>query len=212
MSSSEKKRQWLSKIDHGFEMAEAFILSSGVLIMAVNTIANVFGRYVFNQSIYFTEELNEFLIVIITFMGLSYATRKGRHIRMSAVYDMLPDLSKKILMICISVLTAIMMFILAWYAFEYVAKIARRGRVTPALQIPLYITYIWVVAGFALTGIQYLLAAIKNLNFDQPEVYISYTTIDEYEDPELSEVLHLYEQGHETHNTANDNENGENKS
>jgi len=164
--------------------------------MAINTIANVFGRYLFSQSIYFTEELNEFLIVIITFMGLGYVTRKGRHIRMSAFYDMLPARSKKLLMILIAAVTAVAMFILTWYAFEYVAKIARRGRVTPSLQIPLYLTYVWVVAGFAVTGIQYLLTVVKNLNLADSDVYISYTTVDQYEDPEISEVLHLFEQDH----------------
>jgi len=188
----------LSRLDHWTGNIEMFILGWGIIIMAVNTIANVFGRYVFSQSIYFTEELNEFLIIIITFMGLGYVTRKGRHIRMSAFYDMLPARPKKILMIAIASLTAVAMFILAWYAAEYVAKIARRGRVTPALQAPLYLTYIWVVFGFALTGIQYLLTAIKNLQLSDPDVYISYSTVDQYEDPEIAEVMHLYNQDHET--------------
>lgn len=188
---------WLSTLDRFVDRAEAFILAWGVIIMATNTIANVFGRYVFSQSIYFTEELNEFLIIIITFMGLGYVTRKGRHIRMSAFYDMLPARSKKLMMILIASTTAIAMFILAWYAFEYVAKIARRGRVTPSLQLPLYLTYVWVVVGFALTGIQYVLTVVKNLNLADENVYISYTTVDQYEDPEISEVMHLYQQDHE---------------
>ncbi|WP_296055497.1 TRAP transporter small permease [uncultured Amphritea sp.] len=163
--------------------------------MAVNTIANVFGRYLFSQSIYFTEELNEFLIITITFMGLGYVTRKGRHIRMSAFYDILPLYPKKILMIIIASSTAAVMFLLTWYAAEYVMKIAHRGRVTPALQLPLYLTYLWVVIGFMLTGIQYLLTAIKNIS-PGDDVYISFTTVDRYEDPEISEVIHLYEQDH----------------
>jgi len=187
----------LARLDHWTGNIEMFILGWGIIIMAVNTIANVFGRYVFSQSIYFTEELNEFLIIIITFMGLGYVTRKGRHIRMSAFYDMLPDRPKKLLMVVIAAVTAFAMFVLAWYAAEYVAKIARRGRVTPALQAPLYMTYIWVVFGFVLTGIQYLLTAIKNLQLSDPDVYISYSTVDQYEDPEVAEVMHLYNQDHD---------------
>ncbi len=53
----------LGKIDSAIGRIEVFILSWGILLMAVNTIANVFGRYVFSQSIYFSEELNEFLIL-----------------------------------------------------------------------------------------------------------------------------------------------------
>ncbi len=187
----------LTRLDHLIDRAEGWILGWGVIIMATNTIANVFGRYVFSQSIYFTEELNEFLIIIITFMGLGYVTRKGRHIRMSAFYDLLPNRSKKLLMIVIAAVTAVAMFILAWYAFEYVEKMARRGRVTPALQVPLYMTYLWVIVGFALTGVQYVLTVVKNLDLSDDDVYISYSTVDQYEDPEISEVMHLYQQDHD---------------
>jgi len=183
-------------LDNLIGKAEMYVLGWGIIIMSLNTIANVFGRYLFSQSLYFTEELNEFLIVIITFMGLGYVTRTGRHIRMSALYDMLPARVRKLLMILIAALTALAMLALAWYAFEYVAKIAHRGRVTPALQFPLYLTYVWVVAGFVVTGIQYLLTVLRNLDLSDPNVYISFSTVDEYEDPEIAEVMHLYAQDH----------------
>ncbi|SFT39109.1 TRAP-type C4-dicarboxylate transport system, small permease component [Pseudovibrio denitrificans] len=179
----------LGKVDGIICKIEVFILSWGIIAMAVNTIANVFGRYVFHQSIYFSEELNEFLIVIITFMGLGYATRKGIHIRMSAIYDALPKKMRKILMILITIMTATMMAILTWYAVEYVAKVASRGRVTPALQVPLYLTYIWVVIGLALATLQYLLTALRNLNLAEEEIYVSYLEVDSYEDPETAAAV-----------------------
>lgn len=194
----------LTLTDKFIGKAEIYVLGWGIIIMAVNTIANVFGRYLFSQSIYFTEELNEFLIVIITFMGLGYVTRKGRHIRMSALYDLLSARNKKLLMIVIASLTALAMFTLAWYAYEYVAKLASRGRVTPALQFPLYLTYVWVVLGFAVTGIQYVLTAFRNLNLSDEDVYISFSTVDEYLDPEIAEVLHLYQQDHDIESTEQD--------
>ncbi|WP_170577755.1 TRAP transporter small permease [Ruegeria arenilitoris] len=183
----------LGKIDAVIGRIEIWILGWGVTLMAVNTIANVFGRYVFNQSIYFSEELNEFLIVIVTFMGLGYATRKGIHIRMSAIYDALPVKLRKGLMVVIATTTAIVMGALAWYAFEYVQKVASRGRITPALQLPLYLTYVWVVIGLALASFQYLLTAIRNLNFADEDVYVSYLEIDSYEDPETASAIKKFQ-------------------
>jgi C4-dicarboxylate transporter, DctQ subunit len=43
----------------------------------------------------FSEELNSILIILITFAGISYAARHGRHIRMSAIYDALPPKGRK---------------------------------------------------------------------------------------------------------------------
>lgn len=180
---------FLGRIDAAIGRVEVWILSWGIILMAANTIANVFGRYVFNQSIYFSEELNEFLIVIVTFMGLGYATRKGIHIRMSAIYDALPRRLRKTLMIVIASCTAVMLGLLAWFALEYVQKVASRGRITPALQMPLYLSYIWVVIGLALASFQYLLTALRNMNLAEEEIYVSYLEIDSYEDPETAAAI-----------------------
>jgi C4-dicarboxylate transporter, DctQ subunit len=170
----------LAAVDNGMARFEAFVLAFGVLLMAANSIANVVGRFVFAQSLYFSEELNQFLIVLVTFVGLGYAARKGRHIRMSAVYDQLSDRQRKAVMILIAAVTAMVMFVLAYYSYVYVARVAKLGKVTPSLQVPLYLTYFWVPLGFIITGIQYILTVVKNLQSD--DVYISYEQVDTYDE------------------------------
>ena len=172
----------LAAVDHGIARVEAFVLAFGVLLMAANSIANVVGRFVFSQSIYFTEELNQFLIVLVTFVGLGYAARKGRHIRMSAVYDQLSDRQRKVMMILIAGVTAAVMFVLAYYSYVYVVRVATLGKVTPSLQVPLYLTYFWVPLGFIITGIQYVMTVVKNLQSD--DIYISYEQVDSYDEGE----------------------------
>ncbi|WP_291737394.1 TRAP transporter small permease, partial [Leisingera sp. F5] len=78
---------FLGVIDSAISRIESFLLAAGVLLMAANTVANVVGRFVLGNSIFFTEELNRILIILITFAGISYAARNARHIRMSAIYD-----------------------------------------------------------------------------------------------------------------------------
>lgn len=178
----------LHRLDNGIARIEAGITGLAILAMALNTIANVLGRYVFSRSIYFSEELNEILMVTVTFVGLGYVTRKGRHIRMSALYDMVPERPRRWLMAAIALTTALAMLLLAWQAWEYVAKVAARGRLTPAMQIPLWWTYVAVVVGLALTGLQYLLAVWANLT-RREGVWISFSETDDYEDPELAALL-----------------------
>jgi TRAP-type C4-dicarboxylate transport system permease small subunit len=170
----------LAAVDTVVAKFEVWVLAYGVLLMAANSVANVAGRFLLSQSIYFSEELNQFLIVLITFVGLGYAARKGRHIRMSAIYDQLSDRNRKILMIIIAAVTSAIMFLLAYYSFEYVYRVARLGKVTPALQMPLYLTYVWVPIGIFITGLQYALTVVSNLRHS--DVYISYEEIDSYDD------------------------------
>ena len=181
-------RSALLRLDRTIAWLEAAVIGTSMLIMAANTLANVLGRYVFSQSLYFSEELNEILMVTVTFIGLGYVTRRGRHIRMSAVYDLVPVPWRRWLMAFIALTTAVAIFLLAWQAWDYVAKVAARGRLTPSLQMPLWLTYVSVVIGLALTGVQYLLAAWANLTRTNG-VWISHSETDEYEDPELTQLL-----------------------
>jgi TRAP-type C4-dicarboxylate transport system permease small subunit len=174
---------FLGTIDRVIARIEAVMLAAGVLLMALNTIANVIGRFVFAESIYFTEELNRILIVLITFAGISYAARQGRHIRMSAIYDTLPPPARKTMMIVIALVTCVFMFGLCWYAIGYIETQASRGRVLPALQIPVWITLLWVPVGFFMTGMQYALTAIKNVI--SHDIYLSTNVLEGYEDDEL---------------------------
>jgi len=172
----------LAIVDGALAWFERVMLAAGVLLMAVNTIGNVVGRFVFGQSIYFSQELNQILIVLITFVGIGYAARQGRHIRMTAIYDALPDRSRKTLMVVICVVTGLTMLALAWYAYGYVASVAASGRIFSALQLPIWWAYVWVPIGFAVTGIQYLMGAIRNLT--EPDIYLSATAIDSYDEPD----------------------------
>ncbi|TCO74038.1 TRAP-type C4-dicarboxylate transport system permease small subunit [Rhodovulum euryhalinum] len=173
----------LGTLDVGIARLESVLLAGGVLLMAVNTIANVVGRYVFQSSLFFSEELNRILIIVITFAGISYAARQGRHIRMSAIYDALPGRARKGLMIVIALVTAGFMFLLCWYSAQYLLTQAGRGRVLPALQIPVWTTLIIVPVGFFMTGLQYLLTAIKNII--SRDIYLSTVVLEGYEEDEM---------------------------
>ncbi len=173
----------LGTIDSTVSRVESVLLAAGVLLMAFNTIANVVGRFVFQYSLFFTEELNRILIILITFAGISYAARHGRHIRMSAIYDALPHSARKSFMIIIASITAIAMFALCYFSVGYILKVATSGRVLPALQLPVYWIFLWVPVGFFMTGLQYALTAIKNLV--EQDIYLSTHVLEGYDDDEV---------------------------
>lgn len=172
----------LGIIDSTIARIESVMLAAGVLLMALNTIANVVGRYIFQSSLFFSEELNSVLIVLITFAGISYAARHGRHIRMSAIFDTLPAQLRKGMMVLIAVVTAIFMLGLAWYSFGYILTLKGQGRILPAMQIPVWWMYVWVPIGFFMTGVQYLLTAVKN--FTEKDIWLSTLVLEGYEEDE----------------------------
>ena len=174
---------FLGTIDSLISRFESFALAAGVLLMAANTIANVVGRFIFQHSIFFTEELNRIIIILITFAGIGYAARHGRHIRMSAIFDSLPVATRKLLMILIAFVTSVAMFALCYFSIRYIGKVQTSGRVLPALQIPVWWIFVWVPVGFFVTGAQYLLTAIKNII--EKDVYLSTNVLEGYDETEV---------------------------
>ena len=172
----------IGMFDNAISRIESVMLALGVMLMAINTIANVVSRAI-GSTIFFSEELNRILIILITFAGIGYAARHGRHIRMSALYDALPPKTRKVLMIVITVITALTMFALCYFAVGYIAKVAKSGRVLSAMQIPVYWIYLWVPVGFFITGVQYALTALKNVV--QKDIYLSTHVLEGYEEDEI---------------------------
>jgi len=170
----------LSVLSRGLRRAEEVILAGSILVIAAATILNVFARSLFGSSLTFAEELSEFLMVLVTFVGLAYATGLGRHIRMTALYDQLGPKAKKRTMLVITGSTSALMLTLTWHAVAYVQTVYALGSVSPVLRVPLFWVYLAAPLGLGLAGVQYALAFAKNLA--REEVYLSFSVKDEYED------------------------------
>lgn len=159
---------------------EGVMLAVGVIFMTINTIAAVISRFVFNSAITFTDELNMIFIVVVTYAGLSYAARNGRHIRMSAIYDAMPPKARKVLMIVMTSVTSIFMFFLSFYTYYYIVEVYQSGRILPALGLSVFYIYLWAPVGFVMTGLQYMFTAVKNLT--ENDIYLSTYVKDGYAD------------------------------
>ncbi|AWI74720.1 C4-dicarboxylate ABC transporter permease [Parazoarcus communis] len=166
----------LRKVSRISERIEEFIVCFSIVLIMLNSTANAMGRYFFGKSIFFSEELNQFLIVSVTFIGFAYAVRKGRNIRMTAVYDSLGHRSRKVITTAISITTAMLLFYLAYKAFFYVQELKDINRLSPALEFPVYIIYSIIPIGLAMAGLQYLISFVMNLL--HREIHLSHDVIE----------------------------------
>jgi C4-dicarboxylate transporter DctQ subunit len=166
-------------------IVNAFEVWSLMLCMGVLTallIVNVIAREFF-VSIYFAEEIAEFLIIFVTFVGVSYGVRKARHIRMGAFFDMMNPKLEKIFMIAIATVSSVVMFIMAYVSYEYVITAMKRGHETGALRLPYWYFYAIMPVGFFMAGIQYIRTIIKNLT--EKDTWMSPEQQSEYEEEVL---------------------------
>jgi C4-dicarboxylate transporter DctQ subunit len=174
--------QPLSAVFRLITRAEALCLQLGILGIAASTIGNVLSRALTGDSVLLSGELNRFLIVWVTFIGIGYGASTGRHIRMTALYDALGPRAKKAAMLVICAGTSALLFAFAWLALEYVLDTVKAlGGVSPVLRVPLYWVYMAAPLGLFTGAVQYLLAFAQNLT--SSEVYVAFGKLDGYEEP-----------------------------
>ncbi len=184
-STDEKTplNKFFSQVSHiigvvinAFEVG-SLIVGVGALsaLLIINVVARELG-----QSIYFAEEMSEFLVIFTTFVGLSYGVRRARHIRMGAFLDLMPASAEKVFTIIISAVSAIVMFIMAKASYQYLLHSFNMGHTTPALRLPYWIFYVIVPLGFFMAGIQYIRTIIKN--FTEKETWMSPEQQSEYDE------------------------------
>ncbi len=174
------------RLGHIINSLEVSILVFCVAALAVLLIANVFCR-TFLQSIYFAEEISKFLVILITFTGVSYGVRKARHIRMGAFLDAMPPKLEKAFIIFISLISAITMAIMAWFSYKYLLNAMDMGHKTPALRVPTWTFYLIVPIGFGLACVQYLRTIIRN--FTESDPWQSPDQKSEYEDEKVEGMM-----------------------
>lgn len=158
-------RRWrrLIALDLALSRLEAALLIAGVLGMAAVNLANVVGRNLFDHSLSAAAELNRLLIVLVTFVGIGYAARLNRHIRMTALSGRLGGRTAAAAESLTLALTGGLLLWLAWLALGYVLRTAAVGSVTPALGIPLYLVYAVAPLGLLLGGLQFLGGALRRV-------------------------------------------------
>lgn len=169
----------LSKAVDRFEVA---ILVVSTAALAILLIINVVMRNLYH-SIHFAEELSRLFIMLITFIGTSYAARKARHIRMGALLELLPKKVEKVLIIIISIVSAFVLFLLGKLALEYVIVLYQRQTVTSSLRAPYWTFVLIAPIGLFMASFQYVRTVIKN--FQEEDVWLSPEQKGEFEDEEV---------------------------
>lgn len=173
-------------VRRGAQLLEQGILALSIVVIAVLTIANVVCRTALGFSLAFAEELSQFCMISLCFVGLSYATSQGRHIRMTAIYDLLPFAWRKALMIAICATTSLIMFALTGYAAYYVSAVYKLGGIYPATRIPYWVVYAVAPLGLLLAGMHYALAVVKNATAH--DIYVSFERSETAEDLVTQEI------------------------
>jgi len=146
-----------------------WIVISMMAVMATLVFMNVVSRYIFNHSIIWAEEVSQYLMVWVAFLGAGLALRQGRHVAIEILQDRLPSRARRMTRHLVALLLILFMGILIVLGFQF-ARFAW-DQETPVLNIPLGIPYLAVPIGALLLLIHlfFLYRAYIDGHYDTPE-------------------------------------------
>jgi len=93
-------------------------------VMTLVTFANVVARKAFNSNILWGLELTVFLFGWLVLLGASYAVKKGSHLGVDAIINMLPEPARRVLAIVSALICVGFAFLLLKGSWDYWANFA----------------------------------------------------------------------------------------
>ena len=125
----------------------------GALVMIglmLLTVGDVVLRYFFNAPILGSFELTEFILVVMVFFAIPWATVKKANVRVDLFVGRLPLRVRTIFDIVTCFMGLIVTALFAWYTVPQAIYIWRLYSVSDMLEIPVYPFYFMVAFGFFL--------------------------------------------------------------
>lgn len=131
----------INKLDSGLGWLERGVMILLTGSMTLILCAQVILRYFFNAPLFWAEEVSVQLLIMISFMGVSYLVHLGKLVRVDILMLALPPESRVWLVRALDLVGLVCFGILSWYASEWISRPEVRGEVSATTSIPLWYNY-----------------------------------------------------------------------
>ncbi len=146
----------LSKFNRTVEKMIAPVIAVALLFITLMLFSNVIGRYVFGVSLKWAEELTNYIIIWITFLGGVVCLRKGMQITMDAFVLQLNGSMQVFVARLTSALGLLFSLATVWLSYKLVMMVLPTGQVSPAMMVPMFIPYLVLPLSGLLMAMEYL--------------------------------------------------------
>lgn len=135
---------------------EKILCAAIFLAMTGIGFVNVVVRYLTNRSFAATEELLVNGFLLLTLLGAAIAARRGEHLAVTILYDMLPRRGRLVLLWVSGALGLLLLVLSAWFCWQLLVYQLRSGTTSYALQLPAWYYTIGLPFAFILVAARFL--------------------------------------------------------
>ena len=144
-----------SRFERYFVATNRAVIFLMMVVMTTLVFVNVVARYAFNFSIIWAEEVSQYLMIWIAYLGAGLALREGRHVALEMLHDRLPvALSRKVRMVIGGIVLA---FLGAVTVLGFQFALFVWNQETPVLNISLGIPSLAIPIGALLFAVHLVL-------------------------------------------------------
>ena len=151
----------ISQFDENLAKGEAAFLIAMVAVMTVVVFLQVLYRYVFAQSLQWSEELARYLFVWLSIFGAALALQKKGHFGLDLFYKMLSTRFQRVMKFPVYLLMGIVIFVILFQGIILVQKTVLQE--SPAMGISMAWAYASLPVGGALMAIHLIVLSLKEL-------------------------------------------------
>ena len=144
-----------SRFERYFVAANRAIIFAMMAVMATLVFVNVVTRYVFNFSIIWAEEVSQYLMIWIAYLGAGLALREGRHVAVEMLQDRLRSPLGRALRVVVGGLVLVFLGVVTVLGFRFAIFVWSQE--TPVLNISLGIPSLAIPIGALLFAVHLLL-------------------------------------------------------
>ena len=128
-----------------------------ILMLAVSTVlifAQVVMRYVFGNSLSWSEELARYMFVWQTWVSTGYAVKKRRHIRITSFVDLTSGVKRVLLELIVLAIWFAFSAFLGYESIGLCRMLHAQGQTSTAMGMPMWIAYLSVPMGSIIMAYQ----------------------------------------------------------
>ena len=163
---------WLNRV---VDRIEGFLVTALMLVATVVAVVQVTARYVFNNSLYWSEELILYSLIAMSFLTCGMGVRYAAHISVEAAYAFVSPRTERILHYVAAVLGLVFAGALIWYGGRLAMNTMNMKQLSSAMRIPVGMVYMVIPVSGAFMALRYLLVLqelVAGRDYQAPDIGI----------------------------------------
>lgn len=151
------------KLDELVASLEKLLMTLMCGALAVLLITQATLRYVFSSPLFWAEEIAVFLLLGVTFFGMSYLLHKRQLINIDFVVLSLNVVLRRLLDIATTLVGVAILAILAWLSFDWVSRPEVHLEMSATTGLPRYLNYGFLLVALILMLLHQLIVLCQCL-------------------------------------------------